>query len=127
MRYILVQWRTRKKIVLMIADLAQVIIYQCSFFWVTLSKLQHICQRKRTHMYLWYLSITILLARCQVPIDRYINLNNQPCKHIEVAKFLKRSFGSFLIFLNCCCNPRHWYTLLHWQLPQRKKEIKWRF
>jgi hypothetical protein len=58
------------------------------FSWVTLSKLQHICQRKRTHIYTYDIcQLQFLLARCQAPINPYINLNYWPCKHIEVGRF----------------------------------------
>lgn len=61
MRYILVQWRRRKKIVLMIAELTQVIIYQCFFFFLGhfVKVTTHLSKKKDTYIYLWYLSITI--------------------------------------------------------------------
>ncbi len=125
MRYILVQWRRRKKIVLMIAELAQSNNLSAFFFLGHFVKVTtHLSKKKDTHTHIYTYDICqsqFLLARCQVPINPYINLNYQPCKHIEVGKFFKRSFSSFFIFLNCFLNPRHWYTLLHWQLPQRKK------
>jgi hypothetical protein len=121
MRYILEQWRRRKKIVLMIAELAQEIFYQCFFFFgVTLSKLQHICQRKRTHITYDICQLQFLLAPCQLPIHQPQQSTMQA--HRKWANFLKRSFNSFLILLNCFFNPRLWYTLLHWPLPQRKKQ-----
>jgi hypothetical protein len=90
------------------------------FFGVTLSKLQHICQRKRTHITYDICQLQFLLAPCQLPIHQPQQSTMQA--HRKWANFLKRSFNSFLILLNCFFNPRLWYTLLHWPLPQRKKQ-----
>ncbi len=76
-------------IVLMIAELALDIFYHCSFFFgVTLSKFQHICQRKRTHI----LPMIFVNNNFCLPDVNFLSTLTSTwsinhCKHIKVGKF----------------------------------------